>query len=72
MAIENIKLKSIELSIVVLKELEQKTQMKKDQIVNYHKNFLLTCPNGRMTKNIFKKMFSNFQPAISTAKKGKK
>jgi Ca2+-binding EF-hand superfamily protein len=72
MAIENIILKPIKLTFVALKELEQKTQMKKDQIINYHNNFLLTCPNGRMTKDIFKKMFSNFQPAISTAKKAKK
>jgi hypothetical protein len=45
MAIENIILKPIELTFVALKELEQKTQMKKDQISNYHNNFLLTCPN---------------------------
>ena len=61
-----------ELNAVTLKDLEQKTQMNKDQITSYHKKFLENCPNGRMTKDIFKKIFSKFQPAIQNSNKGEK
>ena len=53
-----------------IKHLEQKTELKKDQIISFHKNFFQSCQEGKMTKEMFKDILYKFQPAIKEAKRG--
>ena len=52
--------------------LEKSTHLERDQIISYYRDFMQDCPNGKLTKSIFNKMFSTFQPALKKVDKGDK
>ena len=54
--------KLIELSDHEINLLELSTGMSKEQILDFHANFLEDCPNGYLTKKDFIRMFKVLHP----------
>ena len=61
-----------ELSVEEMELLKKSTHLNHEQILDYYKNFIEDCPDGRLTKKIFNNMFSTLQPALKNADKGDK
>ena len=59
-------------SLEEMELLEKSTHLKREQIIDFYKNFIRDCPTGKMTKKIFNNMFSTFQPALKSVDKGDK
>lgn len=62
----------LEPSATEMELLEKSTHLKRNQIIDFYRDFIQDCPNGKMTKRIFNTMFSTFQPALKNVDKGDK
>ena len=60
-----------ELSEEEIKLLLTSTNMTRDQIVDFHTNFLIDCPNGIVRKKDFLRMYQQLHPSDDNNKKKK-
>lgn len=45
-----------------LNELSKKTKLNRDEIIKMHKEFIRDCPNGKLDKKLFTKIYKELYP----------
>ncbi|CAF0989013.1 unnamed protein product [Brachionus calyciflorus] len=53
---------SIELDDARIKDISNRTGLTKEQLYLMHKDFIKDCPNGKLTRRMFTKFYSQFYP----------
>ena len=51
-----------------LDKLAVKTQLSREEIINWHKGFLKDCPNGKLDKKFFIKIYKQLYPDLNSTK----